>query len=184
MQSLTLCQYIVCGIFPTSLSCTLKFILQHFLELLLDFSCITVLCLCWFFLFFIALLYYRNIILTWGVANKDSDACYTCLYVITFPDNINANVFLCSRAAVATTVSDRIEIDVPSKDPEPLTKLSPSSVYWSSGVVMDGCYQMTEYVYLFERYKRKSVVFHMSFVLCSKSLSDFNLRHFTWMVNL
>ena len=38
---------------------------------------------------------------------------------------VHANVFLCSRVGVATTGSDRIEIDLPRKGSEPRSKLSP-----------------------------------------------------------
>ena len=99
----------------------------------------------------------------------------TCLYVITFPDNIDANVFLCSHVGVATTGSDRTEIGLPSKGSEPRSKLTPKfgvlehwrsdvwpSSNWSSGVVMDGSHQMTEYV--FESYNKK--IRSISQVIC------------------
>jgi hypothetical protein len=44
-------------------------------------------------------------------------------------------------------------IDLPGKGSGLDLNEVPSFVYWSSDVVMDGCHQMTEYV--FERYKKK-----------------------------
>jgi hypothetical protein len=107
--------------------------------------------------------------------NKVSDSCYARLYVRTFPDNIHANAFLPSRVGVATTGSDRIEIDLPSKGSELRSKLTPKfgvledwrgdvwpSSNWSSGVVMDGRHQMTEYI--FEKYEKK--IRSISHVIC------------------